>query len=134
MPQAVDILRVPEDGPAPLAEVLELLSSLDCPADLPVEEQPFVEARVLLDKPEPSLRHEVASALDEVGVRLLRVSASTSDNGSPLADATPEIDLDDLDPQEVFERRHQQVFGSAPSAELLEAFHELLEAVQGSES
>jgi exonuclease SbcD len=133
VPRAVEILRLPVDGPRPMTEVLEVLTALDSPLDTPHHEQPYLEVQVLLDRPEPAIRHRIAEALDGTGVRLLRVSPTYPGHRSPLSEAIPEADLGELEPMQVFERRYEAVHGSDPPEELVEAFHELLETVQREE-
>ena len=54
VPRAVELLRVPA-RPAPVDEVLAALSALDLP-DAPEQAWSYLEVRVQLDAPEPTLR------------------------------------------------------------------------------
>jgi exonuclease SbcD len=85
---------------------------------------------VLLDQPEPSLRHRINACLEGKPVRLLRIATHYPGVDSALADSLPEIQLQELKPDEVFIRRYRQQHTAEPPAELLTAFHELLDSLQ----
>jgi len=132
VPRAVEILRVPAEGPALLDAVLEALARLDLPAGLEPAEYPFLEVRVALDRPQPALRQRLDEALAGRPVRLLKVTASYTGSGNALADATVPAQLDALAPDQVFTRRYQSLHDGEPAAELMAAFHELVEQVRES--
>lgn len=133
VPRMVEIMRVPEEGPRPLVEVLEALGSLATEAGLPPERWPYLEVAVRLEGPEPGLRQRIEAALEDEEVRLLKITPHYTGSGEALADVVPEVDLEDLDPVEVLRRRWSQEHEGEPGAAMLEAFHELLESVQGGE-
>jgi len=130
VPRFVDILRLPEEGPLELARVLGALDSLVPDDSLSREAWPYLEVRVRLERPEPGLREQIERLLAGKPVRLVKITSVYPGTGGPLAEAVPEARLDSLDPQEVFRRRYARSFDGAPPAELLAAFHELLDAVQ----
>ena len=66
----VGLLRVPK-RPQPLEKVLQELSLL--PLKNPDRLAPYLEVRVLLTSPEPSLRHRIEEILEDKQVRLTRV-------------------------------------------------------------
>ncbi|NCA69803.1 MAG: exonuclease SbcCD subunit D [Sphingobacteriia bacterium] len=122
----VELLRIPKE-PAPLDEVLDLLDELDRP-EAPRELQPYLQARVRLDVPEPGLRARIESALEGKSVRLAKIE--TTYGGPTHEDASPEpVSLDDLarlQPDEIFTELFRRRYGAEPSTELLLAFRELL--------
>lgn len=130
IPRSVEILRLPAGKPLPPAEVLQQLKKLDLPDDLPRERHPLLEIAVLLERPEPGLRHALEGALEGKPVRLLKVGAHYPGGHLPLADALPELRLQQLHPDEVFIRRYRQRHETDPPDELLSAFHELVESVR----
>lgn len=66
----VNLLRIPKQ-PKPLSEVLKELALLpELHSESPA---PYVEVRVLLTEPEPSLRHRIEEAIERKHVRLTRV-------------------------------------------------------------
>jgi len=130
VPRSVEIIRLPTQSPLPLEAVEKQLNALDC-APLPLEQHPFLEVAVLLDKPEPGLRHRIDQCLEGKPVRLLKIASHYTGTEQSLADSVPEIHLQELTPDEVFVRRYRQHHADEPSSVLLNAFHELLESVQG---
>ena len=130
IPRAVNLQRV---GPAPLAELLVQLKDLpdiDLLAD--IDRQPWLEVRVRLDEPQPDLRHQIESALENKAVRLVRIAAEYAGKGANGRDDDGEglIDLDQLSPQELFSRAWLDSYGSEVDEQTLKDFAELLQDVQ----
>lgn len=134
VPRFVEVLRLPEAGPAPLDAVLDRLRALDLDPATPAEQRPWLEVRVRLDAPEPGLRRQVVQALEDKPVRLLRVTTHYPGRGGGLADQLPGVRLDTLAPEEVFRLRYRRDHADDPPAELVRAFAELLEAAQAGEA
>jgi len=134
VPRRIGILRLPEKGAAPLDEVLERLRALPEArengggSDL----RPFLEVRVLLEKPEPTLRALVDEALEGKDARLVKITATGTGTGAPLSGGAS-ADLNDLGPEEVFRRKWAKEHGGEPGPEHLAAFHELVEAAERDE-
>jgi exonuclease SbcD len=125
VPRAVGLLRVPAQ-PAPLAQVIAELVGLDLP-DAPLHEQPYLEVRVLLDGPEPSLRAQVEAALEGKPVRLAKIEPTR--RTVTAAGIEPALSLDQLaqlQPDDIFRRLWQQRFGDEAPADQLAAFAELM--------
>lgn len=126
MPRAVELLRIPAK-PAPLAEVLAALEALELDPDLPLQCRPYLEVRVLLDGPEPSLRAQVESAIAGKAVRLAKIEPTrkvvTREDG---ADALTLDQLAQLQPDDIFRRLWQQRFGEDAPNDQLSAFTELM--------
>ncbi|MGZ8159338.1 MAG: exonuclease SbcCD subunit D [Methylobacter sp.] len=128
VPRAVELLRVPAQ-PAPLSEVLEILSALPFPEPaLPEERWPYLEVRVLFDAPEPGARAAIESILAGKPVRLAGINVSYRRAHDPAIDAAdPALgDLSQLQPEDVLQRHYQSQYGNALPADLLQAFQELL--------
>lgn len=125
VPRAVELLRVPSQ-PAPLPQVIAELVGLALP-DAPLHEQPYLEVRVLLDGPEPSLRAQVEAALEGKPVRLAKIEPTRKLVAA--AGLEPALSLDQLaqlQPDDIFRRLWQQRFGEDAPADQLAAFAELL--------
>jgi exonuclease SbcD len=125
VPRAVGLLRVPAQ-PAPLTQVIAELVGLDLP-DAPPHEQPYLEVRVLLDGPEPSLRAQVEAALEGKPVRLAKIEPTR--RTVTAAGIEPALSLDQLaqlQPDDIFRRLWQQRFGDEAPADQLAAFAELM--------
>lgn len=130
VPRTVDFLRVPDDGAADLDETLDRLRSLDL-HDRPLEERPFLEVRVRLDKPLPDLRTRVDAALEGKPVRLVRVERESQGEGLALSDVVAATDtgagLVELSPVAVFSAMYARQFSGEPPPEIMRAFASLVD-------
>ncbi len=134
VPRATRMLRLPEEGPLPLEQVLEILDALaELDPDTPPWRRPFLEVSVAVDGPEPTLRSAVEKALEGKAARLVRLNVARTEAGEALADGLEGADLLDLDPAEVFQRRWSREHPGAPPIELRRAFDALLAAVEAGE-
>ena len=125
VPRAVELLRVPGQ-PAPLKDVIAELVGLDLP-DAPLHEQPYLEVRVLLDGPEPSLRAQVEAALEGKPVRLAKIEPTRKVVAAPGFEPALSLDqLAQLQPDDIFRRLWQQRFGTEAPEDQLAAFAELM--------
>jgi len=132
IPRSVDLLRVPRQA-RPLADVVAQLEALALPGAegivLAPEQWPYLQVRVLLDKPEPGLRAAVEAALAGKPVRLVRIETSAVRGAGEASAALLSVDeLGTLGPTDFFERLYQHRFNEAPPADLLAAFAELAQA------
>lgn len=130
VPRTVEILRLPPKEPLPLAQILSLLKEQDLPESVSEQSWPYMEVSILLDRPEPGLRRSIDEALAGKGVRLLKLTIHYPGDGASLAERMPESNLQDLSPDEVFNRRYQQVHNDSPPQPLMAAFHQILEQVR----
>lgn len=124
VPRSVGLMRVPA-RPAPVEEVLPLLEALDLP-DLPDCQRPYLEVRVLLDKPEPGLRARVEAALAGKPVRLARIDPVRK---AVVPGVAPALSLDELArmaPGDIFRRLYQERYGEEAPLDQVSAFAELL--------
>lgn len=130
VPRAVEIVRVPRRGAAPIAAVLAELAGL--PLLVPGDPaRPFLEIVVALDKPEPKLRALVEAALEGKQPRLVRLGTETTGDGSALGDRVALQRLAELDPRDVFVRLWGRDHVEAPAEDVLAGFDRLLAEVQG---
>lgn len=70
----VKLISIPKE-PFPLSEVLDEIRVL--PEGKITETSPYLEIKVLITEPEPSLRHQIEEALEGKSVRLARIAATT---------------------------------------------------------
>lgn len=70
--QAIKLLSIPEQ-PLPLAQTLQVIEEL--PEGEISENSPYLELKILITEPEPSLRHQIEEALKTKSVRLARLAA-----------------------------------------------------------
>lgn len=130
VPRTIRLIRLPEKSPKPLSQVLEALRKLRLDAKKPPELWPFLEVRVLLDKPDPDLRPRIEKALDDLPVRLVKITTEYRGTKRALADGAPEVELTELTEEEVFRRMYARDYESEPSKALLKAFQELVIAAK----
>ena len=137
VPRAVELLRVPRQ-PQVLAKVLVALTALDIPRDTPPDRMPFLEVRVLLDAPEPSLRATIEQALEGKPVRLAKIETSFVKKNAQISDNNTMAELEKLQPDQIFERLYQSKYGSEESTptppELSKAFAELMLGTSGEQA
>jgi len=131
VPRAVEVMRIPARGAAPLAEVLAELSLLPLLADPADPTRPFLEVVVALDKPEPKLRSAVEHALDGKRPRLVYLHVEHTGDRAALGDRVSARRLAELDPRDVFVKLWARDHREPPSAAVLEAFEDLLAEVRG---
>ena len=130
IPRAVDIMRVPRIGAAPLTEVLaaiDAMPALEGNHHSNKEPRPYLEICVSLPRPEVNLRSIIETALDGKQPRLLKLAIEYAGTGLALGAAIPEINLRDLDPAQVFLQRYQRDHEDEPESELVAAFQDLLD-------
>jgi exonuclease SbcD len=134
VPRAVPIVKVPAGGPRPLDEVLPLLLALP-PLDpaLAPEARPYLEVEVAVPKPEPSLRRKIEEAIAGKAARLVRIGVRLEGSGLALPDVFTTTSLKDHEAEDVFRQRYRRSYPNDPPAELLSAFHELVELVAAEE-
>ncbi|WP_426193350.1 exonuclease SbcCD subunit D C-terminal domain-containing protein [Massilia sp. DWR3-1-1] len=127
VPRAVELMRLPAT-PQPLEAVLLALAALDLPA-LPLQRQPFLEVRVLLDAPEPGLRARIENALAGKPVRLAKIEPTRKHVAGSGDDGAAALSLDQLaqlQPDDIFRRLYEQRYGDPAPADQLSAFAELM--------
>lgn len=127
VPRLIDLLRVPDEGSAPRAQVLEALAELE-PADpgRPTHTLPYLHVHVRVEGYDPTLRRAIEQAVADRAVRLVQITLDRPDSPAGLADTDPNTVLRDLEPTEVFTRLWQSAVGDeAVPADVLAAFHEL---------
>lgn len=130
VPRAIDIVRVPRRGAAPLAEVLAELGRL--PLLVPGDPaRPYLEIVVALDRPEPRLRASVEAALDGKRPRLVRLGVELTGDGGALGDRIVRQRLAEIDPREVFFRLWARDHAEPPGDAVLAGFDRLLAELQG---
>ncbi len=126
VPRFVDLLRVPAQ-PAPIHEVLEQLMMLDL-QNLPLQEQPYLQARVLLNSLEPGLHARIEAVLSGKPVRLARTEPSYKANAhSDTTDGPQSLnELGRLQPEDIFQKLYRERYSEEPTADLMKVFKELL--------
>jgi len=133
VPRSVQLLRIPNGKDfAVLPEVLGQLQSLKL-ENLPVEQQPLLELRIRLEKPEPGLRQQIEEAIAKLPVRLLKISTAYSGSEKSLADLKIEERLEELQPLDVFQRCYQNKYDQDAPEAMNALFNQLVESLQGTD-
>lgn len=129
VPVSVELKRVPSVHSS-LTEVINALQQLPA-AGSDLQSAPYLEVRVLLDGPEPGLRHKIETALSGKAVRLAKIDVQYS-VAAAAANTTatiPEDNLQELQPQDVFAKVYQAKYNNAVPAELLQLFNQATQEV-----
>ena len=124
----IRLISIPEE-PMPLDDVLREIGEL--PEGEITETSPYLEIKILLKEPEPSLSHIIEKALTGKSVRLARISASTNDNYRE----NKKIDLDELreaNPITIAEEVFKKHFGGENMPEVMKKLlYEVIHEVGG---
>jgi exonuclease SbcD len=135
VPRAVEMLRLPRRGAAPLPALLPALAGLEplgSERRASDPRRPLLEVSVALERPEPDLRLQIEQAMAGKWPRLVKVSVEYTGDGASLADGAPGLQLSELEPEDVFRRRYARDHAGEPPAEILAAFREVVaEVVEG---
>lgn len=112
-------------APAPLGEIMEEISKL--PRGPITQFSPYLEIKVLIEQPEPALRHTIEEALKEKDVRLTRIEAVTKQHKKEQSSITFE-QLKTISPleiaQDIFGKKYG---GNAMPLEMKELFIKAIE-------
>lgn len=120
----VKVLSIP-DKPMPLEDVLKEISSLpDGEID---ERSPYLEVKVLITEPEPSLRFRIEEALKNKAIRLARLGAVQQGTDSESRAFTYE-ELQAITPMEIARMEFEKQYGGE---EMPATMKELLQSVIG---
>lgn len=132
VPLAVALKRIPAKA-LPLDEVmatLSLLPQLGQDGSPP----PYLEVNVLLDGPQPSLRHDIETAIAHKQVRLAKITRHYSQKtDTSEVDILPEEQLETLKPLEVFEKAYESKYHNPAPQKLKALFNEIVTETSQSE-
>lgn len=128
IPVSIAVKSVP-DIHKTMAEVLDALAQLP-DSNENIELAPYLEVRVLLDRPEPSLRYRIETAIAGKQVRLATINVkypvNTADKETPSI--TPDK-LDELQPLDIFLRVYQSTYSNSVPQEMLQLFNQVTQEV-----
>lgn len=111
----VKLLSIPAT-PLPLKDVLEKIAEL--PEGEVSERSPYLEIKVLITEPEPSLRHQIEAALKGKAVRLARLAAVTPQRDLAVKMMTYE-ELQTINPLEMADDVFKRRYGGEPMPEVM---------------
>ena len=129
IPKAVKLLRVPAQ-PKPLEEVILALGELPQKDEELFHTAPYLEVKVLLNEPQPSLKHVIQTALECKHVRLAKIDIKYPD----ALECEENIirtyhDLQALQPLDILSKAYQSKFKTSLPEELVELFNEAVQEV-----
>ncbi len=134
IPVSVALKRVPLMHGS-LTEAIDALQQLPA-AGADLQLAPYLEVRVMLDGPEPGLRHKIETAVKDKDVRLAKIdvryltNSTTGDNDV----AVTEDHLHELQPKDVFEKAYQSRYKNTVPVDLLQLFNQVTQEVAQSET
>ena len=131
IPESVQLIRIPLKH-QPLHEVLSELEMLPL-ADSFSETAPFLEVRVLLDGPEPALRHKIESVLQGKKVRLARIDTKYPSKNNEVAEFENADNLNELKPLDVFLKTYQHKYNTEVPVEMMSLFNHAYQQVNQKE-
>jgi exonuclease SbcD len=133
IPLYVELKRVPSTH-SNLAEVVSALQQLPAAGEN-VEVLPYLEVRILLDGPEPGLRHKIETALAGKHVRLAKIDVRypVISGADHQAESIIAHRLSELKPKDLFAKVYQARYNNAVPAEILQLFHQITEEVSQAE-
>jgi exonuclease SbcD len=127
IPMSVPLLRIPQT-PLPLHEVLGLLGNLPI-MDNNLQTAPFLEVRILLDGPEPALRHKVETALEGKRVRLAKIDVKYPVSTLQTKEFITPDELSELQPLDVFAKVYKSRYDSDVPHDIMQLFRQVAEEV-----
>lgn len=134
IPLSVSLQRVPPVH-STLTEVISVLQQLPASGTDP-QSTPYIEVCVMLDGPEPGLRHKIETAMTGKDVRLARIDARYF-TAEPTGDDTAVVSEDrlrELQPKDIFEKVYQSRYNNTVPAELLQLFNQAAQEAAQSET
>lgn len=123
IPLFVPLQRIPFSH-QPLHEAIALLEQLPI-ADSATETNPYLEVRILLEGPEPALRHKVETALAGKKARLAKIDVKYPASTQEATEFITPEKLNQLQPVDVFEKIYQSRYNSEVPTEILQLFHQI---------
>jgi exonuclease SbcD len=127
IPLSVPLQRIPQT-PLPLHEVIGLLDNLPI-MDNNLQTVPFLEVRILLDGPEPALRHKVETALAGKRVRLAKIDVKYPASTLQAPEFITPDELSELLPIDVFGKVYHSRYNIDVPNDILQLFKQVAEEV-----
>lgn len=131
IPVFVPLQRIPA-AHQPLHEVLALLEQLPA-ADNDLKTAPYLKVNVLLESPEPSLRHKIETALIGKKVRLARIHPIYPASKEKTNEFITQEKLNELKPLDVFSNIYQSRYNTEVPEEILRLFQQAAQEVNQKE-
>lgn len=127
IPLFVPLQRIPQTS-LPLQEVIALLEKLPV-IENDLEIAPYLEVKVLLDGPEPALRHKIETALLGKKIRLAKIDVKYPTATQQTPEFITQEKLIELQPLDVFDKIYQSKYNSNVPSDILNLFQQVTEEV-----
>ena len=127
IPLFVPLQRIPPT-PMPLPEVLAQLERLPTMDEFP-HTAPYLEVRVLLNAPEPALRHRIETALAGKKMRLAKIDVAYPNSTRQATEFITQEKLDELRPLDVFAKVYRSKYDTDVPHEILQLFRQVAQEV-----
>ena len=132
IPVTVAVQTVPEKH-SPIDDVLSQLRELPDAEEIR-DSAPFLEVRILEDKPDPSRRYRIEQAIEGKHVRLATINVkSAATEAVNLAQPQGKQKLDDLKPADIFSRIYESTYGNPAPEEMIQLFNQVTQEVAQTE-
>ncbi|GGC35454.1 nuclease SbcCD subunit D [Parapedobacter defluvii] len=130
VPVTVPLLKVPAVH-SRMGEVLLALQRLPVAAGKDRATAPYLQVSVLLDAPEPGLRHKIEQAIADKYVRLARIDTRYPAQKDPATSGLMQSPdpLQTLRPVDVFKRVYESRYANEVPVELMALFNEVAQQV-----
>ena len=135
VPVTVPLLKVPNVH-SRLADVLLALDQLPTATGAGRHPAPYLQVSVLLDSPEPALRHKIQQALVDKDVRLARIDTrypAQKEDGATDMQLVSIDALQTLNPEDVFRQVYESRYANEVPTELMKLFNDIAQQVAESE-
>lgn len=127
IPLSVPLQRIPLT-PLPLYEVIGLLENLP-QIDNSKEPFPYLEVRILLEGPEPALRHKIETALMGKKVRLAKIDVKYPASTQQVSEFITPEKLNELQPIDIFGKVYQHRYNSEIPDMILQLFQQVTQEI-----
>lgn len=128
VPRFTHLLRIPHKHTI-IDEVIVQLQNLDTEHFMP-EAAPYLEVRVLLEQPEPALRHRIETALEKNKVKLAKIDVTyQSAKNTQLKDFVTPDKLNELQPTDIFSKVYEAKYNNPVPPEMFKLFNQIVEEV-----
>lgn len=127
IPLSVPLLRIPQTA-EPLHEVIGLLENLSELDDMK-EPFPYLEVRILLEEPEPALRHKIETALMGKKVRLAKIDVKYPASTQQVSEFITPEKLNELQPIDIFGKVYQHRYNSEIPDMILQLFQQVTQEI-----
>jgi exonuclease SbcD len=125
----VKLISIPQNA-MPLSDVLDEIAKL--PAGEITDRSPFLEIKVLVTEPEPSMRHRIEEALNGKSVRLARISAVMQKHESNEQTVSYEK-LETINPLDMASKIYERQYGEMMPEAMLKLLHKAIREAESND-